>query len=209
MLRRNGTLHGALDQPPMLPEGDGDGIEFIGKKIRELRKAKRISLAALSETTGLSIGFLSQVERDQSNPSVKALYDISRALDVNISWFFNGPDKPEKSRPGPVVRIQERKKIYFGLDVCDELLSPQSNRQLELIWSRFAPGATSGQQAYHHEGEEAGVVLSGVLELVVGEEVYRLEAGDSFGFESSIPHRYGNPGQIDTIVVWALTPPSY
>ena len=209
MIRRNGAL---LDNTPSfgrrLDRNDPDE-SYVGQKIRGLRKQKKVSLTDLAEATGHSVGFLSQVERNKSNPSVKALYDISRALDVNITWFFEESEPTNSQNKGPIISVKDRKRIYYGVDICDELLSPVTNKQLELIWSRFAPGASSGTEPYQHEGEEAGAVLSGTLELVIGDETYRLDAGDSFGFNSKTPHRYSNPGTIDTIVVWAVSPPTY
>jgi quercetin dioxygenase-like cupin family protein len=80
---------------------------------------------------------------------------------------------------------------------------------LELLRSTFAPGATSGGQAYSHSGEEAGVILKGELELTIDGEVFVLKAGDSFGFQSSLPHRYRNISDDSAEVIWAITPPSY
>ncbi|RIK85150.1 MAG: Cro/Cl family transcriptional regulator [Hyphomicrobiales bacterium] len=190
-------------------DSGGSGIEFIGKRIRNARRDRGMSIAELAAATGLSIGFISQVERNQSNPSVKALHDISRALGVNITWFFDDTAAAAAEPVSPIVRVHERKKIYYGLDICDELLTPKSSEALELIWSRFAPGSSSGAQPYTHDGEEAGVVLSGTLELVIGDTAYTLSAGDSFGFRSSTPHRYRNDGDTDAIVLWAITPPTY
>ncbi len=202
MLRRKGVLRKA--------EADGDGgIEFIGRRIRAARHAKGLSIAELAAAAGLSVGFVSQVERNQSNPSVKALHDLSRALGVNITWFFDASASVEAEPASPIVRLAARKKIYYGIDICDELLTPKSSEALELIWSRFAPGSSSGPQPYAHEGEEAGVVLSGTLVLVIGETAHTLSAGDSFGFRSDTPHSYRNEGDTDAIVLWAVSPPTY
>ncbi|MEM1302435.1 MAG: cupin domain-containing protein, partial [Pseudomonadota bacterium] len=69
--------------------------------------------------------------------------------------------------------------------------------------------SNSGAEPYTHKGEEAGIVLQGELELQIGDQVFLLKSGDSFGFPSAIPHRYGNPGDVETIVIWAVTPPTY
>ncbi len=210
MLRKDGTLRLALVDSQQGTDSTDSQSVLLGSKMRELRKTLGFSLADLAEKTGLSVGYLSQVERDKSNPSVKTLHDISRALGVNITWFFAGEKETQaRENTGPVVRVGDRKKIRYGIDICDELLSPKRNEKLELIWSEFEPGSTSGHDPYSHEGEEAGVVLSGVLDLTIGEETYRLEAGDSFGFQSTSPHRYENPGTTTTVVVWAITPPTY
>lgn len=78
-----------------------------------------------------------------------------------------------------------------------------------MLFCTLQSGATSGDDLYSHKGEEAGFVASGVLELTIDDKVYVLDAGDSFHFESDRPHRYRNPTDETTTVVWAVTPPHY
>jgi transcriptional regulator with XRE-family HTH domain len=187
-----------------------DDLAFlVGDEIKGLRKARRMTLAQLALQSGLSVGHLSQIERGLSTPSIKALHGISRALDVNISWFFSN------SEPGPpeerdfIVRQSRRRQIRFDGGISDYLLTPSLQSDLELLMSTFAPGATSGSLPYTHDGEEAGIVMSGELDVWIDGKCFRLGQGDSFCFKSSLPHRYLNPGSIDTVVIWAITPPSY
>ena len=73
--------------------------------------------------------------------------------------------------------------------------------------SRYEPGASTGDDSYQHQGEEAGIVISGELELTLDGRKYLLQEGDSFSFESNIRHRYANPSDsMDAIVIWANTP---
>ncbi len=186
-----------------------DPTAFVGEEIKGLRKARRMTLASLALQSGLSVGHLSQIERGLSTPSIKALHGISRALDVNISWFFSNAD------PGPVeerefiVRQNRRRQIRFDGGISDFLLTPSLQSDLELLMSTFAPGATSGASPYTHTGEEAGIVMSGKLEIWVDGKRFLLGQGDSFCFKSTLPHRYLNPGSTDAVVIWAITPPSY
>lgn len=180
----------------------------IGKEIRSLRKARGYTLSVLAERCGLSVGYLSLLERDRSTPSINALHAISRALDVTVSWFFAADTVPAEERD-LVVRRGRRRHLRFSSGIVDELLSPTLTGQLELLHSRFPPGASSGDEPYTHVGEEAGLVVRGSLELWVDGKVFLLEAGDSFGFASSLPHRYRNPGTEEAEVIWAITPPSY
>jgi transcriptional regulator with XRE-family HTH domain len=181
----------------------------LGQEIKSLRKAKRMTLAGLSLAAGLSVGHLSQVERGISMPSIKALHSISRALDVNVSWFFSGSDPAPAEERDFIVRQHQRRHIRFAEGISDALLTPSLDRQLELLMSTFAPGATSGPQSYTHDGEEAGVVISGQLDLWIEERHFLLNQGDSFSFRSSLPHRYRNPSDREAVVVWAITPPSF
>jgi quercetin dioxygenase-like cupin family protein len=74
---------------------------------------------------------------------------------------------------------------------------------------RFPPGSASGTQPYTHRGEEGGLVLEGMLELWIENEKFLLNAGDSFSFPSTKPHRYRNPSKRETVVLWVITPPTY
>jgi len=191
-----------------LETGDFGDMD-IGEKIRLLRKSRQVTLKDLAEQTSLSIGYLSQVERNLSSPSVNVLRDIAIALGVNISWFFEAPDKSQTGEERFIVRKANRRRLRFRSGITDSLLTPDLNGQIELLLSRFEPGASSGDEPYTHTGEEAGVVMAGELELWIGGESFLLSEGDSFNFPSSAPHRYRNPGKTESVVIWSITPPSY
>lgn len=186
-----------------------DLVEFVGRQIRDLRQARDITLAQLSKKTQLSVGYLSQVERNISTPSITDLYEISRALGVTISWFFPDANTAPREEREYIVRAGRRRRLDFATGITDFLLSPNLNRQLELLCSRFEPGASSGDEPYTHKGEEAGVVLSGKIDLWLSDKYFLLEEGDSFAFPSTTPHRYRNAGETEAVVIWAITPPSY
>ena len=181
---------------------------LIGSDIRGLRKARRMTLTELARASGLSVGYLSLLERDCATPSIKALHSVSRALGVTISWFFQATDVPDTERD-LVVRRARRRRLDYSSGLVDELLSPTLSGSLELLSCQFSPGAASGDEPYTHTGEEAGVVIRGRLELWVDGRTLMLEAGDSFGFKSTLPHRYRCPGPDDAEVIWAITPPSF
>lgn len=191
------------------PEAGDLGDLDIGEKIRLLRKSRQVTLKDLAEGTTLSIGYLSQVERNLSSPSVNVLRDIAIALGVNISWFFEAPEQSPAGEERFIVRKNNRRRLRFRSGITDSLLTPNLNGQIELLLSRFEPGASSGEEPYTHNGEEAGVVMAGQLELWIGGECFLLQEGDSFNFPSSAPHRYRNPGESESVVIWSITPPSY
>lgn len=180
----------------------------LGAEIRGLRKARNLTLDRLAAASGLSVGYLSMVERHKAMPSIKALMSIAQALGVTIGWFFEA-DAVRPQERGLVVRRSRRRRIDYSTGIVDELLSPSLKGSLELVLCRLAPGASSGGEPYSHSSEEAGVVVRGRLELWVDGQSVLLETGDSFGFESTRPHRYRNPGPDEAEVVWAITPPSY
>lgn len=183
--------------------------EKVGTEIRHLRKARGMTITELSRATGLSQGYLSQIERGISSPSVKALHSISRALGVTISWFFSPTSSTDSALRDFVVRAENRRSLAFSSGILDELLSPNLGRKIELLRCVFQPGAESGTEPYTHRGEEAGIVISGVLHLWLNDDHIVLNEGDSFAFSSDTPHRYNNPTDIETVVIWAITPPSY
>ena len=188
------------------PEASDTGL--IGAKLRGLRQRQTRTLAEVSAITGISVGHLSQLERDLVSPSIKTLHDISRALGVNISWFFT-PEVPLDHASQYIVRRDARRHISFAEGIDDYQLNSLAVRQIGLLYSTFAPGSSSGESPYAHEGEEAGLVVAGKLELWIDGVSLHLDTGDSFSFPSNRPHRYRNPGRAHTVVVWAMTPPTY
>lgn len=183
--------------------------ERVGTEIRHLRKARGMTITELGRETGLSQGYLSQIERGISSPSVKALHSISRALGVTISWFFSPTSTTDSTLRDFVVRADNRRSLTFSSGIIDELLSPNLGRKIELLRCIFQPGAESGSEPYSHRGEEAGIVISGTLQLWLSQKEIVLNEGDSFAFSSDTPHRYSNPTEQETVVIWAITPPSY
>lgn len=186
---------------PLLPSSQPDPA-WLGEQIRQLRKLRQLSLQQLSAATGRSIGFLSQLERGKSQPSVSDLNKLASALAVPYSVFFSQAPQHER---GLVVRQAHRPVLHYAEGVSDALLSPGFGGELQLMLSRFAPGASSGVQTLTHGGDQGGMVLCGELELWVDEHCHQLQAGDSFSFHSSRPHRYRNPGTVETQVMWAYT----
>lgn len=182
--------------------------DAVGREIKLLRKARGKTLTDLSKDTALSQGYLSQIERGVSSPSVKALHSISRALGVTISWFFSRND-PDGDLKDLVVRADSRRKLSYASGITDELLSPNLGGAIELLRCIFKPGAKSGDKPYTHQGEEAGVIIKGVLHLWIGDQHVVLNEGDSFAFSSETPHRYANPTEHETIAIWTITPPTY
>ncbi|GLC95701.1 XRE family transcriptional regulator [Cupriavidus sp. TA19] len=182
----------------------------VGKQIRTLRKLKRVTLQVLADRIGKSVGYLSEIERDIAPISISALQEIADTLGVNIGWFFQGAQPVPEGERDFVVRKGNRKRLAFtGAGVVEELLSPHLSGQLELIMTTFKAGSRTGDQDRIRRGEEAGVVLSGKLQLHFEGKTVLLEAGDSFAFYRTGPHQCMNPGDEDAVVLWVITPPSY
>lgn len=189
-------------------EGGFDPDAAIGGEIRDLRKARGLTLVEVAKAAGISVGYLSQIERNQSRLPIGALKRIADALGVHMNWFFRAGSAGPDDERDVIVRAANRRKLSFtGLGITEELLSPNLSGPLELLISTIAPGADS--EDYHHEGAEAGLVMSGRLDLWVSGRKFTLREGDSFSFASTEVHRCCNPGKRPTKVLWVITPPHY
>ena len=183
------------------PPADGN-TGAIGTHLRQLRVRRALSLAQVAAEVGISVGFLSALERSQMSGSVGTLRKLARFYKTNILDFYEA-----NGASGRHVRPAERKVLEAGEGVRMELLA-WGNTVMEPHLFRIAPEAGSGE-SYTHEGEEFIYVLRGDLAITVAGEEYRLKAGDSFYFESATPHRWRNPGRKETLLLWVNTPPTF
>jgi DNA-binding transcriptional MerR regulator/mannose-6-phosphate isomerase-like protein (cupin superfamily) len=192
LLRREGRARPALD----------GNAGAIGTHLRQLRAKRKLSLAQVAQAVNLSVGFLSALERSQMSGSVGTLRKLARFYKTNILDFFDANGASARQ-----VRPTQRKVLQAGPGVRMELLA-WGNTVMEPHLFRVAPEAGSGD-SYTHEGEEFLFVLRGELTITLEKEEYRLKAGDSFYFESATPHRWKNPGRVETCLLWVNTPPTF
>ncbi|HWL70980.1 MAG TPA: cupin domain-containing protein [Geminicoccus sp.] len=177
----------------------------VGPRLRGLRKARGMSLVALSRQADLSIGMLSQVERGLSNPSLASLSRIAQALGVAAVDLFDARPEPVAAETPLVQRAEKRPELLFEqFGMSKQIISPVRSHRLELILLTLEPGGRSSDGPYTHDGEEGGLVLEGALELEVAGRVHALRAGDSFQFQSSLPHCFRNTHDGVTRALWAI-----
>ena len=180
-----------------------DAASVPGQRFRRLRTRRGLSLAQVARATGVSIGFLSSLERGQMRSSVATLRRIARFYGTNILSLFETAGEAPR-----LVRPQQRKILETNAGVRMELLA-WGNTAMEPHLFRIKPGGGSGE-SYTHEGEEFLHVLRGAFEIWLGEsEHYELRVGDSLYFESSTPHRWRNPGRSECWLLWVNTPPTF
>ena len=174
---------------------------MIGKKINALRKRMGLTLQQVSEASGLSAAFLSQVERELTSPSVSSLASIAKALNVSPSFFFPPPQSNE-------LLVLGYARQPFSMDDADvvyaRLGSDFSERTLEPLYVTYPPNYTSEEST--HPGEEFYLVLNGQLVIHLDGEEYKLNAEDSMHFSSRRPHRLENRGDMPVRVVAVTTP---
>jgi transcriptional regulator with XRE-family HTH domain len=196
--------------PPLVEPGRGgtDEDRALGVRLKALRQERQLSLQSLAALSGLSTGMLSQIERGLSTPSLRSLRMLGVALGVPISWFFATPEHDSIAESQYIVRRSNRRLLKLSpTGVMKELLTPSAAGLLELYELLLQPAGSSGSDFYSHQGEKAGMVITGTMRLWLNEEPSDLEEGDSFRFPSLIPHRFENPGRSPTRVIWVITPP--
>jgi transcriptional regulator with XRE-family HTH domain len=179
-------------------------LEMAALAVLILRKHKKVTLNELAERIGRSVGFLSQVERGLSRPTVADLTAISEALDVPTTYFYSLP-KPKAL--DWVTRPDERRTLYLAGGITDIMASPTLQGAFMVVDSLLEPGASSGERQMSDRSEQAGYVLEGQLTLWLGEdeESATLYPGDVFQVPSYARLRYANQGDTPARVLWIYT----
>lgn len=175
----------------------------IGAGLRRLRRERKLSLEDLAGQTNLSIGFLSQIERGLSSPTLRVLASMADALGVAIGDLF--PANPAgNAQAATIVRASTRSELQLWRSgIRKQLLTPHADgARLNVFMVELEPGASTGDELYSHQGEEAGLVLRGAMLLTVEGESWTLSEGDSFRFLSARPHRFANAADGATQVLW-------
>lgn len=167
----------------------------IGSSIRAIRKRKNITIAQICEETGLSQGFLSQVETNKTSPSIATLENIAQALKVPLAYLL----LKKEERMG-IVRKEDRRITTTGPEKLRvEHLS--STKNMRMMICEMPPGSSTGDVPHAHEGEEVHVVLKGKIYAEQGEDSAEFVEGDSFSWNACTPHLVKNIGDEEAIVL--------
>jgi transcriptional regulator with XRE-family HTH domain len=178
----------------------------LGADLRSLRRARGLTLAQLAGEVGRSVGWLSQVERDLSQPSIDDLRDLARGLDISVSSLFRARAPADEA--GIVVRAGARRPIGSReAGLVEELLSPDLTDAFEMVHSTFEPGARLPAEVTRPT-QEVVYILSGRLDLTVAERTFTVGPGDSFRIRGE-PFRWSNPYDTPCAAIWVIAPPVY
>ena len=191
-------------------------LRTIGVAIRSRRQELNMSLRELSKQSGLSIGFLSLVERGRSSPALTSLSNVAKALGVELSSFFPAEEEEQNEAEETKQRVSPLPYVSRANDAAElsiilsqriyKMLSPRvPGLVLEPIFVTVHPGDTI-DEPYSHEGEEFAYVLSGELVFIVDSVEYRLGPGDSIHFRSTVSHAMRNDTDEPVQAIWVLTP---
>lgn len=163
----------------------------IGKKIRAIRNRKKITIAQMCEGTGLSKGFISNVENNNTSPSINTLSTIADFLGVPLPYLLL-----EKKQHMRVVRKEARRNSSYNNLKIEHLASKGGLRTMIV---EIPPGASIGEP-HSHEGEESHLVLEGKILAEQGEDSFIVEEGDSFSWNASVPHYVKNIGEDKAMI---------
>lgn len=183
----------------------------IGHRLQSIRKQRGLSQRELAARAGLTNGTISLIEQNKTSPSVASLKSLLDAIPMSLAEFF-----------ATLEEIGQNKHFYKAeefIEIAPEHADTRllSLRQLgnvqehaiQMLYERYAPGADTGPELLSHEAEEAGIVISGQVEITVDDEVRVLGPGDGYLFNSRLPHRFRNTGTAECVVISACTPPSF
>lgn len=178
----------------------------IGRRLRALRISHGLSQRQLAKRAGVSNATVSMIEANRVSPSIAALKQILSGFPMGIAEFFSGN---ETDTDKVVFRFEELTEIGSGPISYRQVGANLAGRALQMLHERYKPGAGSGKTMLSHQGEEAGIVIRGRLQLEVAGRRYELGPGDAYFFDSRKPHAFKNVGEGELVVVSACTPPSF
>jgi transcriptional regulator with XRE-family HTH domain len=177
----------------------------VGARVRSLRRERGLTIEQLAAATGLTKGFISQLERDRTAPSLSSIARICDALGVRLSHIFEREPAPA------LIRRNERSPVDTYFPTENHLLSSRDEERFQAIESVVAPGAGAGDELYSLPGEmEFVYVLAGTIELQVADETHVLEEGDALTYPLSKPHTWRNASDSEELrVLWVSVPNPY
>jgi transcriptional regulator with XRE-family HTH domain len=185
---------------PIHPSADAVGTP-IGAKLRSTRIAQNLTLAQVAESSGLSKGFLSRVERDETSPSVATLVQLCQVLSLPVGALFA---EPEIQR---ITRADAPNINLGGVGVTELLMSPRGESRVQLIRSSLEPGAHGGHELYTVNADvEVMHVVSGAVTVRFADRSVRLETGDALTFPGREPHSWHAEDDAAAEVCWVLVP---
>ncbi len=178
---------------------------LLGRKIRDLRLRRGLTVQQLAAASRLSKGFISQVENGRTSPSLATLRDLALALQTSVAYLV-----VEEEQSPHVVRAQERPRVHVGGNTSKvEVLSAQPKRNLEMMLAELPPGMPAGDKRHYHHGEECMLCLEGRVSVVYGDHRLVLETGDSCHYDGRLPHAVENCGPGIARVLIAITPAAF
>lgn len=175
----------------------------VGRRLREIRMGKGLSIRALAEASELNVNTLSLIENGRSSPSVSTLQTIAQTLKVPISAFF---ETDHGNRKVVYQRSGNRPHATFTHGLVEDLGAGMRRFGAEPLVVTLKPKADSGRTPIVHTGREFVYCLAGRIVYLIEEDAYHLEPGDSLMFEAYLPHRWRNENETESKLLLVLCP---
>ena len=180
----------------------------VGVRLQSIRKLKGLSQRELAKRAGVTNSTISMIEKNSVSPSISSLKKVLAGIPMSLVEFFSLDVEPD-NQAQVVYRAAELTDICSGAITMKLVGKAHPSRAISFLDETYPSGTDTGDEMYAHDGEEAGMLVSGKLELTVGSEVFILEPGDSYYFESSKPHRFRNPFEHPARLISATTPANF
>ncbi|MCV6546582.1 MAG: cupin domain-containing protein [Cohaesibacter sp.] len=178
----------------------------LGTRLKRVRETFGLSQRALARKAGVANATISMIENGQSSPSVGALKRILDGLPMDLASFFSVDLSQGNS---PFYKASDLLEIGKGAVSFRLVGADRPQKAIQMLYETFQPGADTGRVALSHEGEECGIVISGRLEVTVGDERRSLGPGDAWYFDSKIAHKFRNTGPVPCLCISACSPPTF
>ncbi|MBQ8954000.1 MAG: cupin domain-containing protein [Clostridia bacterium] len=178
----------------------------IGEKIKRLRLQRGLTQEELADRCELSKGFISLLERDLTSPSIATLTDVLECLGTDLAAFFTEHAEEKLVFSEDDTYIKEDEETLKG-SIRWLVPTAQKNEMEPILVDMASGGSTDWDNP--HEGEEFGYVLSGAVQIELGDRIVKARKGESFYFKTTEPHRLVNPGKAPCRFLWISTPPSF
>ena len=180
----------------------------VGVRLQSIRKLKGLSQRELAKRAGVTNSTISMIEKNSVSPSISSLKKVLSGIPMSLVEFFS-LDLEQGNQTQVVYRASALTDIYSGAITMKLIGKAHPGRAIAFLDETYPVGADTGDDMYAHEGEAAGMLVEGRLELTVGTEVFILEAGDSYYFDSSKPHRFRNPFEVPARLISATSPANF
>ncbi|MBN9046628.1 MAG: helix-turn-helix domain-containing protein [Rhizobiales bacterium] len=182
----------------------GFAVDGIGKRLRILRMERKMTVKDLAEAAAVSVGTISQIERNLSSPSIRILERLRQAMDIPLMELLDASEKEVEPQNMIVRRSADRPRVELGDGaIVKQLLSPVGDHDIQFMYITLKPGVRQGDVLIG-PGEKAGLVISGKAILEVDDVFYQLAEGDSFQFSSKLKHSILNDSDKETKILWIM-----
>jgi transcriptional regulator with XRE-family HTH domain len=177
----------------------------VGRRLRAVRVAFGLSQRELAKRAGVTNGMISLIEQDRVSPAVGSLQKILAAFPMTMAEFFTRDMETQETM---VFRAAEMPDVGTGAIHYRLVAAARRDRKMSILSETYQPGSDTGEDLLTHSGEEGGVVVEGELELTVAGKTWLLGPGDAYYFDSRLPHRFRNTGEVPARIVSANSPPT-